>query len=256
MARRRNDYEGPRADAHSGVTAAAMAGEVVKTLTPETALLALGQCYCAASSGEKSKLPDELLQCSYMKDEKERLLMASPTVRHFFNMLGGYAKRVLEVGAYLGGSTVALAYGNENEVVTIDNFSEPHGQEGVRERCIAHLKNAPNAKLIEADARTRDLADLGKFDLMFLDGHHGVDETRAVVKRALPVMADVCLMILDDWNEHTVQAATLQTVQAWTQHKILWYFNPTGDMSDNPFSFWNGMCFILFVKDEGPENAE
>lgn len=228
-------------------------------LNEHTALAILGSAYARATSGELSKLPEELLQCSYIKDDKEHLIMSSPTGRHFFNFLGASAKRILEIGTYMGGSSVAFAYGNDNEVITIDNFAEPHGHDNVRERAVEHIAKCENVRLIEGDARVLDLSKLGKFDIIFLDGDHQFEPTETVLRRILPLMNDNCLIIMDDWSQVPVRAATYKVLDAYTGHKKLWTWDATGEMSRDPLSFWNHIaCFMYHrpVAELGAKNED
>lgn len=224
--------------------------EIYKEITEFNALEIIAECHRAAITNVTSKLPNDLLNCSYIDDNgTEHLLMANHSTRHFFNFLGNYAKNVLEIGTFLGGSALAFAYNNDNFVTTIDNFSEEHGQMSIRARMLYHLAYVDNIRFIETDALTYNYSELNKkFDMIFLDGHHGYEQTYIAVKKVSQVMADVCLMIVDDWNLHPVQRGTLEVLDTIKTHDIKFKLHLHGNCSTAPDSFWNGMELILLVK--------
>lgn len=230
-------------------------GKIMEKFNKDNALRLVGEVYERILNRETSKLKeDEMVYKFTYPNGQTRFDMAQPQVRHFENLLAEKFSRVLEVGAYLGGATVAFASGNNCEVHTVDNFCEAHEQENVGERCKERLSQYDNITLHELDARGPMFEKVpGQFDLIFVDGPHKADDNRRVVVNVLEKMADTCLLIFDDWDNWDVQASTLPTLDHYEKTnkrgmKQLFKIHLCGNGGPEYWELWHGLFLVLFSK--------
>jgi len=101
--------------------------------------------------------------------------------------------RYLEIGTWRGESAANVATVAE-ECVTIDLPEEELTQRGFSGGFIANRrffsKGFGNIEHVNHDSRTIDLATLGKFDLIFLDGDHDSESVRIDTQNAFQMLRD------------------------------------------------------------------
>lgn len=111
--------------------------------------------------------------------------------------------RYLEVGTWLGSTLCSAIDGIDNiEAVAIDNFS--YGG-ATMEQVIDHVTNTCKDldKITVLDQRFEDFdfTAHGKFNVYLYDGAHGEEDQYLGIVRAKPALADVALIVVDDWNK-------------------------------------------------------
>ncbi|UYN96804.1 MAG: class I SAM-dependent methyltransferase [Enhydrobacter sp.] len=121
--------------------------------------------------------------------------------------------RYLEVGSWGGSTATAAMYGNDVEVICIDNWSQFGGP---RDTFFANVALARSEKVrfgfIESDFRAVDYRALGTFDVYLFDGPHKEHDQYDGVMLAQPALAARHLLIVDDWNWRAVRNGTLRAL--------------------------------------------
>lgn len=215
-------------------------------MTPEF----LEQCIERALAGQSACTADALAMEG----------MSGDKTRHLYNNLLAYRKpdgsrlRYLEVGCWLGSSTVAALLGNDVCATVIDNWSEFGGPRDSFRQNMEHYFGVapPHIQVIEDDcfATAVPLAH-APYDVYLYDGNHSAEAHESALTHFCGAMADTCLVIVDDWNCETVRrgtAAGLAALRAQgvrVEHRIDVY-NPTAE--HNRREFWNGVCLLLLRK--------
>src|SRR5262249_19722872 len=115
---------------------------------------------------------------------------------------------LVEIGRFDGGSTFLLACANrEAPIWSID--LEPRDDERLQ-RYFAENGVGANVELIVGDSHGGDFAEIGDFDLLFVDGDHSYAGAYADLESFVPRLADDGHLLLHDcYAEGTVQLAVL-----------------------------------------------
>ncbi|WP_156405467.1 class I SAM-dependent methyltransferase [Sphingomonas sp. Root710] len=153
-----------------------------------------------------SKVPDWILQLHGMSGRLYR--------RFINNLVGNIpSARYLEIGSWAGSTACSAIYGNDIDIVCIDNWSEFGGPKQVFENNISLAKSdITNFKFIENDFRNVDYEKLGKFNIYLYDGPHSYEDQYDGIKIAQPALDDLYVQIVDDWNWPYVRAGTLDAI--------------------------------------------
>ena len=149
--------------------------------------------------------------------------MSTPKVRHFMNNLNSWGENYLEVGSHKGSTFVSSLYQNEKRGWSIDNFSEfcdeAHGlaSGGTHKNELlyninSHLTN--KVDFFQEDCFTFNLENIkDPVDVYMYDGDHDQDKQRLALEYFYPVLNDIFLFIVDDWNSQAVRDGTYQGIK-------------------------------------------
>ena len=133
---------------------------------------------------------------------------SSPQVRHLLNNICRFEGcRFLEVGAYCGATAVAASYNNKGRFVTVDHFQQYDSREVCEKVLVRYRRRAP-VELIVEDALTLEPSRVGPIDVFFYDGAHDAESTQRIIEHFAPMLADTCVLIVDDWNWRMVRNGT------------------------------------------------
>ena len=175
----------------------------------------------------------------------------------------------LEIGSYMGSSFISAMYKNLNaNGIAVDNFDVKYclNQEESDKRYNAFLENISKflthgEKIIhlKQDFRDLDLESLPKLDVYLFDGDHCEQDQYDALKLMYPAFADICVVIIDDYNQLSVQSGTEKAFSEMPD-KIPFNVNfkhiitYTTDGSQTPKwsvafkEFWNGMGVFVLEK--------
>ncbi len=154
----------------------------------------------------------------------------------------------LEVGTYHGSTVVAASYDNPGHFTTVDNWSEFGGprdsflknQEVYKEHCKIVLR--------EDDFRNILLSQFKPgVNVFFYDGAHDAASQQQALEYFAPILADPCLVIVDDWNWPDVRKGTLAAFSSldWQVDARVELFNTCG-RRDTGESYWaNGLLLAI-----------
>jgi len=151
--------------------------------------------------------------------------MSTPKVRHYMNNLNSWGKNYLEIGSHKGSTFVSSLYENKKRGWSIDNFSEFCEQNGYdrpgfdgthKEELLGNMKKylSNETEFFQEESFSFDLAQIKEpVQVYMYDGDHDLDKQKDALKYYYPVLDDVFLFIVDDWNSQSVRDGTYQGIK-------------------------------------------
>lgn len=207
----------------------------------------LEACFNRAEA-KQSKLTQEVHEIQGMTGEKTRHL--------YNNLLSMKDIRYLEIGTWCGSSSCSAMYKNSADVVLIDNFS---GFGSPREQCMANiekLKGINRVTFIDADCFSIDISQFKlRFNVFLADGDHSEESHFKYINYYLPVLEDVFILVVDDWNWLPVREGTYRGIETnnlnvlWKKEIRLTQDNAyTYSQEEASTTYWNGVSAFLLKK--------
>lgn len=132
----------------------------------------------------------------------------SRPIRNLMNNLGALVDSYLEIGVHRGSVFFATLDNNPNIKTAIgcDNFSQ-FNTDGAEEEFKQHLSQEPRAVLYEQDCF--EITGLPvKPQLYFYDGDHGYESQKKAVTHFAPMLPDVFILCVDDFDWEDVRKGT------------------------------------------------
>jgi hypothetical protein len=181
----------------------------------------------------------------------------SMKIRHLLNNLGAYTTNYLECGTHKGGHFCSVVYGNNIEhALAFDDYSEFYVNGETKEECMQNLKKyTPDVTkwaLIEEDCfrsdYIKDFYPELKFDLFNYDAQHTESAQQRAVTHFVDNLADVFIMVVDDWTFNGVETGTRMGIQL-AKLNILYQwagFTPEGEPHNDHWH--NGYAVFLLQK--------
>jgi hypothetical protein len=142
--------------------------------------------------------------------------MSGQKYRFFINRFMGSLPdaRYLEVGSWEGSTAVAALYGNKGRALCIDNWSQFGGPKTKFMAAIEAIRSPDlDFNFIEQDFRAVDYRSIGTFNVYLFDGPHGESDHYDGVMLPQQALAQIYLLIVDDWNWFQVRVGTLQALK-------------------------------------------
>lgn len=163
----------------------------------------------------KSKLPHWILEMEGMSGKK---------YRHFINNLASSISnisncRYLEIGSWKGSTFCSTIFDNKITSHAIDNWSQFGGPKDQFkfnvQRCIIESTENSDIKFTidEKSYTDVDFSRMGKYNLYFYDGNHDYQDQYNAIDLFLNVLDEEFIFICDDWNQPTVEEATLNAIR-------------------------------------------
>lgn len=191
--------------------------------------------------------------------------LSSPRVCAFLNQLVAHMEPdeiYLEIGTWKGRTLLSAAHGNAGRrCVACDKFRFWGKFTGpgflARRQLYGNLKRFEQGSAsIEFHSMTsRELfrrklvrAPVGVF---FYDGDHSFEETHHAIVQAAPYLSRRSVLVVDDWSDPTVVAATKQALRDANLH-VRWYRALPGDHTET--LFWNGLG-VFYVERVVPRDS-
>jgi precorrin-6B methylase 2 len=180
--------------------------------------------------------------------------LTSPKSQGFLNLISKDMK-VLEIGTFCGGSTVAIAE-SARSVVTVDNWEQievlsvdktlRNYVSNPRKEFLKNTKNYNNISLIDGDVFSIEVfkaLQIQEFDVIFYDGSHSTED---IFKFMLlyECMLQNTILIIDDYNFESVKTGIeigLQNLKLKVKNK--WLIDTGKESKDD---FWNGISIFIF----------
>jgi len=187
--------------------------------------------------------------------------LTSVKVKNFLNILCEMEEcRYLEIGAYQGATFSAALDGNNITAFAIDNFSgegthpmrkiEDWGEDDydVKTQFFENIRKVSSQSTIKVFDEDIQAFDVGKIDrtinILFYDGGHSEKEHYNVINKFLPILNNIFILIIDDWNwiqvkEGTTKGISDNNLQVLLKKEII---TSGEDFND----YWNGLgIFVL-----------
>lgn len=179
--------------------------------------------------------------------------MSSPKVRHFLNNLCSMSNtHYLEVGSWLGSTWISALYENQNylsSATAIDNWSEEFGSshEKFKQNCDDFLKNV-SYRMISKDCFTIDLKIFSQpINIYFYDGNHSFDSQESAFTYFDPILDDLFIAVVDDWNWSSVVEGTYSAFNK-LNYEILYETALPATVNGDTQNWWNGLYVAVIRK--------
>ncbi len=202
----------------------------------------------------ESQLPPETL---------EIVGRTSPKIRHLLNNLCSLPNTVyLEAGSWFGASFISALAGNENTVkaaVAIDNWCARGGVPAAGYSECERMFDAHRTQFLAAygDRQIKINQDLSTVDslpvtptVFYYDADHG--RTREGVLQFFPILADPCIVCLDDWSFPHVRSGWMQAISESEWVIVKEWDMPTKRPKDTDL-WWEGFYVAVITRGQADE---
>lgn len=149
--------------------------------------------------------------------------MSTPKVRHYLNNINSYGENYLEIGSHKGSTFVSSLYGHQKKGWSIDNFSEfcnttdNAGSDGTHKgELLSNIDTYLDCptEFYQEDSFKFDLDKIDEpIDVYMYDGDHDQDKQKMALEYYYPVLNDVFMFVVDDWNSQAVRDGTYQGIR-------------------------------------------
>lgn len=178
--------------------------------------------------------------------------MSSPHIRRFLNNLCSLnGARYLEIGCLKGSTLVSALYGNQgtlSDAVAIDNWSEFQWSRDIFLHNVhTHLPQCP-VRIFETDCFSLDIAQAfhQPVNIYFYDGGHSETAHKEAFTYFDPILDDLFVAVVDDWNWEHVRQGTLSAFRE-LNYEILFERTFYTPYNCDHHSWWNGL-YIAVIK--------
>ena len=184
--------------------------------------------------------------------------LTSPRVQKFLNGIWKEANSYLEIGSYLGATSVAALDGNKLNAYFVDMWEQPiqtarddleYLPPNSKETFVSNVKKYKgknSINIFDCDMFKVDTSELKNIDVFFYDGPHDFENTSNAVQYYANTFAKDAILIFDDANfEGVVDGANDGLIKSNLEVK---YTNVIfTDPIENKEELWNGL-YIVNIK--------
>ena len=191
----------------------------------------------SAAEADNSKLDDSVLNINGVTGRKTRM---------FYNNLGNTSEPIvlIDVGTKNGSSTASFLKNNDNiKACVIDDWT--HG--GSSEELI-NTVNSSKLTNIVSKPETVDISLLPKANVVVYDNFYFDGELMRGIQKLSNVFADVCVLIVDDWNAIGVVQQTYSMLSSIDYTVVYENCVKTNYDSEAAATYWNGIGVFVLVK--------
>lgn len=192
--------------------------------------------------------------------------MTGTKTRHFYNnLLNIDDARYLEIGVWKGSSACSAMYKNKAKITCIDNWSQNfYNQTDSPKQAFINnfekFKGDNDATYIDCDCFTLDINTLNsKFNIYLYDGDHSIQSQYKALNYYMPVLDDVFIFTVDDWNWDGVRQGTESAIKdlnlavLYKKEIILTENDAHTHEIENGYeiasnTWWNGIVTYVFKK--------
>jgi hypothetical protein len=200
----------------------------------------------------KTKLSEEVLKLDGMSGIKTRIFYNELCSLEFPNRPTQY----LEVGTWKGSTLCSAMQFNTNcHATVVENWALFGGPKEEFEHNVSNFNFSDRLTVFEEDVFSFDISKIkNKIDIYLYDGdHEEISHYKGIVKM-WPVLADQCIIIVDDWNWNKVRKGTFDALNDLGAN-IIEKFEVTyttedthTDMNMARIEFWNGIGVFVVSK--------
>lgn len=137
--------------------------------------------------------------------------MSGKLYRQWINLLVSkiHQPRYLEIGAWHGSTLCSAVASNCVNATVVDNWTLFDGSRAVFETNLKQVCGTNQIDIIENDFRSVDWQKLHLHNIYLYDGPHHREDQYDGIAMVMPALDDEFILIVDDWNNYTVQNGTL-----------------------------------------------
>lgn len=174
---------------------------------------------------------------------------SAPKVRRLLNALCSQpGANYLEIGVHEGSTFIPALYGNKAQATAIDNWEMFHSRPIFDRNRAKHLPGR-KVNIIQADCFTLTAKQLPSgVTVYFYDGSHTRDAQYHGVKDFLHVMADRCVLLVDDCNYVEPREETVRALKD-AGCNVLYDVLLPGAYDGDQVGWWNGLYVALIVRE-------
>ena len=214
----------------------------------------LWDCKLAADAGI-SKIPKDSPILTQIRG------MSTADVRHCMNNINRYGNNYLEIGSHCGSTFVSSLYGHAKKGWSIDNYAEfcgadyKPGSDGTHKDEL--LRNIDtyltcHTEFYQEDSFGFDLENIKEpVDVFMYDGDHDQDKQKKALHYYYPVLNDIFLFVVDDWNSQAVRDGTYDGIRE--SGMCILAEVPVRTPRSNYHQWWSGM-YLAFLAKECPSD--
>lgn len=212
------------------------------------------------ANNHQSKLTEDILKMEGMTGKK---------TRHFYNNLLEHKNKLnyLEIGVWRGSSFTSAMYKNTNVTgLAVDDFDPNYGgpNSGIEnynlfvKNTTSFLINKEKYNILTEEFYKIEPEKLPKFDVYLYDGDHGENFHYDAFKKMYSCFADICIVIIDDFNWLEVQQGTERAKKelgTTIPYKIIYEtdvkYTTNGETTPMDIAkeeFWNGIYVCVLEK--------
>ncbi len=203
---------------------------------------------------DKSKLTEHTLGIQGLTSNK---------VKSFINNVCELPEcRYLEVGVYQGATFSAAIDGNNIYAVALDNWEQPDLKPmrevkkwdtkdiDIKTQFYENIRKVSfnsDIEIFDEDIEKFDIDKIKqKINVLFYDGNHTYDDHYGVLNKFLPILDNVFIYIVDDWNWLQVKDGTFKSI-ADSKLKVL-YEKEISTSGEDFNDYWNGLGIFILKK--------
>jgi hypothetical protein len=189
--------------------------------------------------------------------------------RHFYNNICNSDKltniKYLEIGTWNGSSSMSAVYKNNITALFIDNWCQFGGDPKIFMNNMDKFGKDSNCFLLESDCWKVDLDELtmAPFNIYLFDGDHSELDHFKALEYYYPVLEDVFIFMVDDWNWPNVRDGTMRAIEQLNLHVLFRHeeFVSEDELKGMPEhhgkqTWWNGIGIFLLSKTSKKLNSE
>uniref|UniRef100_A0A6C0H5J0 Methyltransferase n=1 Tax=viral metagenome TaxID=1070528 RepID=A0A6C0H5J0_9ZZZZ len=193
-----------------------------------------------------SKLNEEILSMDGM---------SGVLTRHFYNnLLDKSNVNYLEIGPWKGSTLCSAMFGNNANIIAIDNFSEFENTKNELLENIEKYKGDNTVLFIEQDCFTVDISSFPKINIFLYDGSYNQSDVYNSLFYFYNALDDIFIYIVDDWNWEQVRNGTNDAIKNLDLEiifdksiRLTWDNSHTSNLLAKK-SWWNGIYFAILKK--------
>lgn len=198
-----------------------------------------------------TKLTNDILSIDGMSGKKTKM---------FYNNLLAFNTKInyLEIGVWKGSTFISAMFNNKNIYgYALDSFSNfSVGKSTFLNNVSNYLINNEKYIVIEKDCFDGIADDLisQKIQVYLYDAGHCVDDHIKSLIHYLPILDDIFIFIVDDWNYDDVRKGTIESIKLsnvtilYEKEIRLTYDNSTTPIPLLHTDYWNGMYIAVLKK--------
>lgn len=181
--------------------------------------------------------------------------------RHFYNNICNSDKldniKYLEIGTWNGSSSISAVYKNNVTALFIDNWCQFGGDPNIFMNNMEKFGKDSNCFLLESDCWKVDLNELemGPFNIYLFDGDHAELDHFKALEYYYPVLEDIFIFMVDDWNWPNVRDGTMRAIDQLNLNVLFRHeeFVSEDELKGMPEhhgkkTWWNGIGIFLLSK--------